>query len=337
MKLLKCKDGQLEMGNFFLTSSFFNFIGNSDIDRNIKNGTITLKSNTRIERKFLFNNFVIVLEKEDMQLKEDEYCEVFLSTDKISFGIKEDLFENKNKFWKIVKNDGYIQAYVSKDKINFENLGGMKQEQKIKSMGFKKFSENNFILNNYNVYSNPFFTIQNFAEGTLCELYNTNDVLLDAKIFNKDMECKFLLNYICNGYFVFKNKKGEIIYKSNIIQLSYGDVWILSPFDFEIIYKGNIIGGSDPTQLDSLFELVTIKNISKNTYKNIEIGIDNFSNDIVEVSKDSVNFNNIVKIQNFEGESEVNIFIRILRDKNSKKGFGVRNFTLNITGGEENQ
>ncbi|MCD3223834.1 hypothetical protein [Clostridium botulinum] len=329
MKLLKCKDGKLEMGNFFLTSNFFNFAEN-DVERDLSKGLLKLNSNTRLERNFNYREFVLEVEKENIDLKEDEYCQLYFDTKKINFGIKEEYQDNQNKFWKIIKCDDFIQAYASKDKIDYENLGGMKQEESIKTMGFKKYSDKPLILKGYKIYSNPFVVIKNFNQGTLCELYAEDSRLVDAKVFNEEMECRFLLNYIFKGYFIFKDLQGKEIYRSNILNLSYGDEYILSPYHFEIIYKGQIVGTENPTTLDSLFELITIKNISKSTYKNILVGIDNFSDEIIQISLDGTNFYDEVKFENFETLTERNVFVRIQR---TKKGFGVRNFNLTVTGG----
>ncbi|MBC2580006.1 hypothetical protein [Clostridium sp. DJ247] len=330
MKLIKVKDGLLEAENFFLVSSFSDFAGSSNVTRDITTGKLKLISNNKIERSFNYNEFVIELEKENFStMNESDYSMLYLSNNNYTFGIRDKKLNEQHKFWKILKQDNYIQAYLSSNGAEYENIGGMEFNEQITKQGFQKYSTEDFILNNYKVYANPYVTIQNFDEGTICELYDTDNNLLKIRIFGENLECKVFIDGNMEGYFIFKDELGKEIYTTDILSLQYGDIWIASPYNFEIIYNGNVVNNVIPPLLQDLEELITIKNIDIDSYQNINIGVQTSSNDLIQLSLDGENYFDSLIIDTIAQGEERNIYVKITKNADNHN-FAVRDFQLVI-------
>ncbi|KEH92313.1 hypothetical protein [Clostridium massiliodielmoense] len=330
MKLIKIKNGLLEAENFFLASSFSDFAGKSNVSRDTKTGKLKLISNDKVERNFNYEEFVIELNKENFNtLNEFDYSMIYLGNNESTFGIKDANINQQSKFWKILKRDNYIQAYVSSDNLDYKNIGGMKFEEPVIKQGFAKYSHEDFILNSYRVYGGPYVTIKNFPEGTICELNDIKNNLLKTRTFDKALECKFFIDVIMNGYFTFKDSKGNVIYTTDTMNLSYGDIWAVSLYNFEIMYKGNIVTNVNPALLQDLEELITIKNIGDKPYNNIEIATKTSSDDLIQMSFDGKNYRESLVIDNIKQNESKDIFVKII--KNAKNhNFTARDFELVI-------
>lgn len=331
MQLLKVKDGLIEVENFFLTSFFSDFAGNSNVTRDIKTGKLKLISNNSVERSFSYNEFVIEFEKENFNtMSEDDYCMMYLGNKNSKFGIKEIDTLNQNSFWKILKKDNYIQAYVSQDSIKYENIGGMEFSEPLTRQGFEKFCNEDFILKNYMVYASPYVTLQNGLNGDIVELYNSNNELLLTRIFNEEMECRIFLDGNIEGYFVFKKAEGNEYYRSQILNLSYGDVYILSPYNFEIIYQGTVVTNSSPSILQDLEELITIRNIDIKDYTNITISTETSSNDLIQLSWNGQDYFDTLNIDAIAPGEKKQLFVKIIKNAENHN-FNVRDFQLIIS------
>lgn len=331
MRLIKVKDGLLEIENFFLTSSFDDFAGSSNVSRDISTGKVKLISNSKIERDFTFEEFAIELEKENFNsIGQDDYSILYLGNSGYAFGIKDGKQDEQHKFWKILKQDNYIQAYASDDGINYINIGGMNFIEGITKQGFEKHSSEDFILNNYKVYANPYVTLQNFPENTVCELYGENDNLLKTRMFDSNMECKIFLDSNIQGYFVFKDAEGNELYKSDLLDLKYGDVCVFSKYELEIIYNGLVVTNTSPGILKDLDESITIKNIDTLDYTGLDISIETSSNDLIQLSLDGIIYSDTIILDLVRGQSK-DIFVKITKNVNNHN-FSVRDFQLVISG-----
>jgi len=329
MKLIKVKDGLLEVENFFLTSSFSDFAGSANVSRDIGTGKVKLISNNKIERNFTFGEFVIELEKENFSfMGQDDYSILYLGNDNYTFGIKDDKQDEQHKFWKILKQDGYIQAYVSDDGINYTNIGGMNFAEEILHQGFEKYNNEDFILNNYKVYANPYVTLQNFPENAACELYDRNNNLLKTRIFDSNMECKVFLDSNIKGYFIFKDEEGNELYRSELIDLKYGDVYVFSQYELEIIYNGLVVTNTNPGILKDLDESITIKNVDTVDYTGLNISIETASNDLIQLSLDGAVYSDTITLDLEQGQSK-DIFVKITKNVDNHN-FSVRDFQLVI-------
>ncbi|MBD5640318.1 hypothetical protein HYI18_17295 [Clostridium botulinum] len=332
MKLIQAKNGLLEAENFFLASSFSDFAGESNVTRDIKTGKLKLISNNKMERKFDYKEFVVEVEKENFSdMKDMDYSMIYLGNSDYIFGIKDLKLNEQSRYWKILKRDNYVQAYSSNDGKDYTNIGGMEFIDSLTKQGFMKYSGEDFILNNYKVYSNPYVTIQNFPENTLCELYGLNNKLIKTRLFNSDMECKIFIDGNIEGYFIFKDADGKVIYTSDTLFLQYGDIWIFSPYNFQIIYHGNIVTNVNPAMLQDLEELITIKNIGDKNYNNIKIGTETTSNDLIQLSIDGVNYTDFLIIDSIKQYEQKDIFVRIIKNTGNHN-FNARDFQLIISG-----
>lgn len=330
MKLLKVKDGLLEVDNFYLTSFFSDFAGSSNIVRDIKTKQLKLISNTQIQRKFNHDEFLIEFEKENFKtINDDEYCTLYLGNSTSKFGIKETKTDKQNKFWKILKSNNHIQAYASKDGLDYTNIGGMEFLEPLTHQGFEKNSTEDFILKNYMVYCNPYITLQNAAEGSTVQFYNNKDELIMTRKFDSNMECKIFLDSKTQGYFIFKDIDNVEYYRTELINLGYGDVYVLSPYNFEIIYHGSVVTNTNVALLQDLEELISIKNIDVKEYKNINIGTETSTNDLIELSWDGQNYKDTLTIDSISPEEIKNLFVRITKNVENHN-FSVRDFQLVI-------
>lgn len=330
MKLIQVKNGLLEAENFFLTSNFNDFAGSANVTRDISTGKFKLISNNKIERNFNYNEFVLEIEKENfnlMGLKDN--CIMYLGNDNYTFGMRERKIEEQHKFWKLSKQNNYIQSYVSDDGINYTNIDGMSFDEEISYQGFKKNSNEDFILNNYKLYANPYVTIQNFPEGTICELYDESDILLKTRTFNSDFECKVFLDSKINGYFVFKDSENNIIYQSELLNLNYGDAYILSPYELEIIYNGLIVNNTNPGVLKDLNESITIRNMDSIDYIGLNIGIQSDTDDLIQLSLDDITYTDTINFDLLQNSNK-DIFVKIIRSENNHN-FYARDFQLIIS------
>ncbi|WP_123053160.1 hypothetical protein [Clostridium sp. JN-1] len=329
MKLIKVKDGLLEVENFFLTSSFSDFAGSSNITRDISTGKVKLISNNKIERNFNFNEFVIEVEKGNFKdMAVDNYSMIYLGNDKYTFGIRDKKRAQQHKFWKILKQDNYVQAYVSDDGVTYTNIGGMNFADKILHQGFQKYSDEDFVLDNYKVYGSSYVTVQNFPENTVCELYDLDNNLLKTRTFDGDLECKVFLDCNIQGYFIFKDSTGNQIYKSDLLDLKYGDVYVFSKYELKVIYNGLVVTNTTPGVLKDLDESITIRNTDTKDYAELKIGIQTASDDLIQLSLDGVAYSDSVSLDLLEGQSK-DIFVKITKNVDNHN-FSVRDFQLVI-------
>ncbi|PJI07028.1 MULTISPECIES: hypothetical protein [Clostridium] len=329
MRLVKVKDGLLEVENFFLTSFFSDFAGSANVTRDIRTGKLKLISNNKIERNFNYNEFVIEVEKENFNdMSQDDYAALYLGSDKYNFGIKDIVKTEQHKFWKVLKQDNYVQAYVSDDGINYTNIGGMNFTDAILNQGFQKYSNEDFILDNYKVYANPYVTIDHFPENTSCELYDSKDNLIKTRLFDGNFECKMFLDGNIQGYFLFKDSTGSKIYKSDLLNLKYGDAYVFSKYELEVIYNGLIVTDVDPGVLKDLDESISIKNIDTVDYKGLTISTETSSNDNIQLSLDGTTYSDKIKLDLDHGQSK-NIFVKITKSADNHN-FSARDFQLII-------
>ena len=330
MEILKVKNGLIEAENFFLASPFDDFAGSANVSRDISTGKLQIISNNKIERFFNYNEFVIELEKENFNtMGIDDYSMIYLSNSKHTFGIKDDDPSDQHKFWKVLKQDNYIQAYSSNNGVDYTIIGGMALDTAITKQGFMKYGSEAFILSKYNVYENPYVTIQNFPENTLCELYDSDNNLLKTRAFDSNMECKiFLDSNNLGGHFEFKDQLGSILFVTNTVTLGYGDVWVISPYNFQITYLDKTITNVSPALLQDLSEMICIKNIGDIAYTGITIGTETNSNDLIQLSLDGVTFTDTLTLD-FALWEEKHIYVQIIKNASSHN-FSVRDFQLVI-------
>lgn len=327
MSLIKVKNGLLEAENFFLVSSFSDFAGLSKIVRDIKNKTINLVSNNKIEREFNYSEFVIEVKKGNWNvISNNEYCACYVGNDDIVYGIKDDI-DGQHNYWKLIVSDNYIQVYCSDDRINWKNLNGCEMENNITKQGFIKESFNDFVLDDYFVYSSPFITIENFPENYIVVLKDENGNELKRRLFDSDMKAQIFLDYCLQGKITILDETGSNILETDLLDLKYGDVYLNSNYDLEVIYKGTVV--VNKAYLDSLCEMVTIKNIGIDSYSDLLLGTQDNSANTVQLSLDGESFYNTINIANISPSQEIDVYVKVIRNSSSV-GFTVGNFQLTI-------
>lgn len=329
MKLIKVKNGLLEAENFFLASPFNDFAGNSKVSRDLLTNKLNILSNDKIERKFNFNEFVLEIKKNSGLVTSitDSYS-CYVGNDLGIYGVVDDI-SSQHDYWKLIMSDGYIQVYASDNSLVWTNLGGASISGDITKQGFNKEGINDFILEDYKLYSSPYITIQNFIQNTKCELYDSNHNLLKTRLFDSNMECKIYLdNNNFETYLVFKDIDDSVIYTTDNLNLNYGDVWIISPYNFEVIYLGSIVTEFNPAILQDLNEMVVIKNVGDKDYTNIVISTKTSGNDLIQLSMDGINYSNTITLDIAQNE-EKQIYVNITKNADNHN-FKVRNFQLVI-------
>lgn len=332
MELLKVKNGLLEVENYFLTSPFADFAGSANVSRNPSTGTLQLVSDaTKIERNFKYDDFLLELEKENFNdMSNGDYSMIYFGSDELMFGIRDKVATEQHKYWKILRENDYIQAYCSTDGIEYTNIGGMKFGDPLTKQGFQKMNSDPFILNKYRLYAAPYLTVQNFPEGTVCELYDSTGALLKTRAFDASMECKIFLDYNdVDGYLVFKDDVGAEIFKTGSCTFGYGDVWVISPYNFRIEYLGNVVTNVNPALLQDLDEVISIRNVGHEDYKDIHIGTQTAGNDLIELSLDGLAYYNEL-VLDFAVDEIKQVYVRITRNA-ANNNFKVRDFQLVIT------
>lgn len=326
MKLIKVKDGLLEAENFFLVSPFSDFAGSNNVTRDISTGKLQLISDNKIEREIPYTSFVIEMKKENWgTLGGNDYCSCYIGNNDCIYGVRDDT-SGQNIYWKLTYVDGYVQAYASNDKINWTNLGGTNIPEGVINQGFIKNSSNNFVLDDYRVYDNPYITIQNFPEGTIAILQGENGNELKRRVFDSNMQVQIYLDSLMSGKLVFLDTNNNVLYSSDIIDFKYGDIYVFSSYELEIIYKGIVV--LEETMLDSLCESISIKNIDIKSYSNLIIGTQDNSGNTVTLSLDGINFYNTLPISNIDPSQQIDIYVQITRNNNH--GFQVGNFQLTV-------
>ncbi|GAA0082998.1 hypothetical protein [Clostridium sp. CTA-6] len=335
MTLLKISDGLLEVDNFYLTSSFSDFARNSLVSRDVGTGKIKLASNNMIERSFHYNEFVIDFHKENFKNMEvGDYSMMYLGNELYTFGIKDEKktekLDEQNEYWRILKKNNYIQTYSSPDGVNYKNIGGMEYDKTVTKQGFQKFCNEDFILNNYKVYKNPYVTIINFEQKYKCELYDNYNNLIQIREFNEDMECKLFIETIFIGYVVIKDLEGNNIFQSELMRFSFGDVYINSPYNFQIKYNNQVVTNEQYGVLQSYKEIVQIKNKDIKDYNNIIIGTETASQDLIKLSLDNINYSEELILENFKSQETKEIYIKITKQK-SDTNYYIRNFQLLVS------
>ncbi|WP_129596045.1 hypothetical protein [Anaerophilus nitritogenes] len=326
MRLIKVEDGLSEHDNFMLNSSIEDFLGNGEYTRTLNE--FILKSG-EIKRNFNFNDFVIEIKKDSVELsKEDEFL-FFIETKRGQFGIKESQGEGLSKYWKLVLSDGFIQSYTSIDGLEWINIGGVPLEnQYIKYQGFSQKGKNPLIIRDYKLYKSPYITINNFLPGTKVKLIAENNTLVKERIFDENMEAKIFLDYCFLGQFEFYDLEDNLILRSGPLNLKYGDRYLYTSHNLQLIHDGKVLF-CETENLKTLQEILFLKNPSEDTYEHINLKVSHNTSDVIELSIDKQNYSDHLIIDTINPGEEIKIQLRILKDK-QRIHFGVNDFSIDI-------
>lgn len=327
MKLVKIEDGLLEQDDFFKVTPFTEFLGDFQYTRN--DGVFTLKSGY-IERRFEHEEYVVVVEKENTFLNSADSLYFYVRKDHQRSGLvekKEDDFSSSSGYWKIIRHDGFIQSYISSNGKHWEHKGGGEIDA-TDVQGFQVEGNTPLVLNNYSVYRSPYLTINGFKQGNIAILLNEHDEIVKSAIFDSDGTARIFLDYALTGKLRFTDSLGNLIYESELINLKYGDVFANTSYELEVYYKGDLVT-YDPTMLDTLKEVVVIKNVSDEIYETLYVRVIPFNTDEIFISLDNVNFSEGVIVPTIDPDEEVEVYILVKKDR-TKLNYGTRHFALEI-------
>jgi hypothetical protein len=333
MQLLKVKNGLLEKDNFYMTSSFEDFLGTSTTHRD--GDSFFIDGSETIERMFPYQNFLLEVKKENWNpIDDNDRIAVYVSDTVDQFGIVENgEGSEQTPYLRIVVIDGYIQTYASLDGVDWENIGGADLYGKtIVKQGFKKDSPKPFRMLDYHVYSSPYLTVQNFPEGYKAELYDTTDTLIKERLFDNNSECQIFLDYNLKGYFKIYDLNETEVYTSAPMDFSQGDVFVACEFELELIYKEAVLPKDEVTEMGTYGsgQRVTLHNISTTqTYTDLTISTEIEGNDIIELSFDNITYSPTLNVSSLAPDGEVDIYVMITRGDGTSS-FVTREFMFKV-------
>lgn len=330
MSLIKVSSGLLEVENFYLISPFQDFLGLGTTHRD--NTNFYIDDNVKIERNLNYSEFVIEIKKQNFTnlTKKDSFI-FYVAKDVDMYGIEDEIKAGQSQYHKIIYNDKYLQCYISNDRKNWTNVGGL-QLDSINKQGFKKDSEQSFILNEYKVYTNPYVTIQNLDQNSKVEFYDINNNLIKTRLFDENKICQIYLDYCMTGYFKIYDINNNLINTSQNLNLEYGDIYYYSLYEIELeLIYNSVVLNENPTYLQEKYDVVNLKNISVDkTYENLLISTQTSYDDTIELSLDNITFTNTVAITTIASNQQIPIYIKIIKGA-TNLNFLVRNFEFKVT------
>jgi hypothetical protein len=332
MKLVKMKSGLLEYDNFYLTSDFGDFLGTDGSNRDGE--TLEITTTERIERRFDYQSFLVQIEKEDWTDMLEEDRSIFYVSDGVDeYGLVEVYEEDQNAFQKLIMSEGFLQCYSSKDGKEWENEGGIDfKGRTVSKQGFRKSGLKTYKLKDYAVYSEAHVTVQNFPEGYKAVLKDSNGSVIRERLFGGDMQSKVFLDNNMRGSIEVYDADNTLVLSTGVTELNFGDVFIMSDYELELLYRGQPVEQEDTTQI-AMNEIVTIKNVSTSeTYSNLTVLAEIDSNDIVEFSLDGINYGTSATIATLAPGEAVDLYISISRGEGNEGTFTYKDFLLKIEG-----
>lgn len=337
MKLIKTKIGLVEYDNYFLDVEQTSFITSSDLVWHRDGNYFYLdKDDERVERKLdKDSSFVLIVGKDKIK-EEDE----FSSENFISYVIDEeenyygciDTYTKQSIYHKLVLNDGFVTCYSSDDLITWENLGSSPITNRIIRQGFKKFNNDKSMrMFYYKMYSSPLIKINNVPENYTIKLLNSDETEISHNKVDNTLTTTFMIDHIFNGYIEIFNEDDNLYLKSDLLEISYGNEYELTEFDFSFIYNGKILPYDENTVLNDIYSVyeVGIKNNSDTeSFKKLNLSIENPNTDIIEVSFDNSTYTSDLVFDINKSET-INFYVRINKGSNNPD-FNLKNFIINI-------
>ncbi len=327
MPLVKCNDGMIEGENFYLASSV-DFLGNN-MECYVMDNYFVLSKGS-IERSLLHNTFVIEVKKKYNTTSSKDAAFFYISNGE-KFGILEKYSTEQKDYcyWKIIYYDNFIQTYKSLDGQLWENIGGVKVDN-ISLQGFEVTGKTPFMFSDYKLYKTPYITIYDYPNNYKMQLIDTsNDIIKQGTFYNN--ECKIFLDYCFKGKIRILDANNNLVSSTDLIDLHYGDEFYLSDYNIELYYGKNKV--KDTTLIKTPLEILTIKNVSDTSYRNLNINITKPDNnyDIIGLSLDATDFNTSINIEELRSNESKDIYIKI-ESTNKSANILHKNFNLNIGG-----
>lgn len=324
---LKSESGLIEEENFYLSHPT-DFLG-SNSEYCIKDNTFTIASGI-VERNFLYDEFVMQLEYRYSPIENGSIFFYVKNSNKQRMGIMKTLDnegdDTEYNFWKIVFYKGFLQVYKSIDTTLWINIGGTKVKNPIEIQGFELKGSSPFILRNYKVYKNSYLTIYNYPRNYKARILDLQQNIIKEEPFDNLNQCHIFLDYCFTGKIQILDTENNLVNETKMIDINYGDEYLLSPYDIEVYYDSDKIEYST-TNINYPSDKVTVKNISNEIYSNLNVSISEMT-DNIQISLDGINFNENIVIDVLEPQQSKDIYIKIKGSNNKNKGY--KNFNINI-------
>lgn len=329
MNIVKIEDGLLEQDDYFLTTRTTEFLGDSMFSRS--NNELEIY-NGYLERNFTYENFVIMVDKEPDDLLADGKFAFYTRKLSRRNGIEETYDVNMSGSatnWKIIQYDGFIQTYISYDnKQTWIACGGGQIREYTDVQGFYVQGLKPLRITKYETYRNPYVRLFDITDKYIVELVDVNNNVIDTQ--NSDLgDVKFFLHDNVRAKFKIYDENGSYIYETGYIDLKLGDSFLNLPYEIDLYY-GSLIERYSTTKLNSLKEVIQIKNSSTSeTYQDIVVSPVHANIDTIQLSLDGINYVDSVTIPNLAPQEMKDIYIWITKNR-TLPAFGKRSFVLEI-------
>jgi len=327
MALRKLSSGLVERENFFTSSYAADFLGNNKI--HFQNNRLILEEGV-IERKFQRNEFLIEIEEAYMPLNLRGRASFFVRDSKGGkYGITEEYSspEDVHHYWRLTAYDGYVQAYKSLDGKIWENIGGDNFEGEILQQGFEVRGENAFKLSSYKVYSSPYFKIYNYPEEYRAVLFE-GETQVSESYFDEKGCAQIFMDYCFEGVIKIYDEENELIVESDLIPLHYGDEYLCSDYDLDLIYKSKVLDYKT-TKFFINKDIMTLRNNGDEVYENLILVVNKpeSNSDNISLSLDNAFFSDYITINALGANESIDFWVLHERG-NGKARYG--EFTIEI-------
>lgn len=328
MRLIKIEDGLLEQEDFFLTSPLGDLIGDFQYYRTANEFTLT---SGFVERQFPYENFVIVVEKDDKVLNSEDSFRFYMREGHNISGLIEEKESGQSpaKFLKIIQYAGGIQGYLSEDGKSWKNKGGGELETNFGIQGFSVEGETPLTIKNYSVYRSPYISIYNVPLGDKVQLVNSSGDVINERVANTEDHVELFLEHTVLGRMRHVSSEGEVLSETSLMELKYGDVFFKYDYEIVVEYKGLVLD-HNPTRLKSRKEKIVVRNESvAETYKDLKIHVNNETVDEIKISYNNEEFYDFLDLSSIEPQEEIEVYIRIVKNP-SYPSWGIRKFGIEI-------
>lgn len=331
MKLKKVESGVLEYNNYFIETPIEDFLGVFRSSR--QNGVFKLFDGN-VERPFEYDNFVVLLDKNETLLGKNENVGMYFRIDDKIYGLEEMFIEDEpssNK-WKFTLYDGFLQGYT-RSEGEWINKGGANLTEPIQYQGFKVKAEEPLEITNYRVYSSPYIYLYGLSEGYSAEGFDKEgNSVLERRYANELGTVElFVSDILEQGNIVIYNDNGTVVAFTDLDKIVFGDKFLLVDHDLELRYRGQVLD-YHPTKLTQRREMVYLVNTSDRlTYDRILIKVNNPNEDEITISfnKDE-GWTDQLYLSELKPNHTKDIYIKIVRKTGQKGDFLARRFALEI-------
>lgn len=323
MKFLKIEDGKLELNDFILTSPATDFLGTNTYDRTPDK--LTLKSGI-LERAFPYDDYVLIVEKEQVTLKKNEYHAIYVRTDEKRTGIIESEGLAGRRY-KILKSNGFIQSYVDASG-SWEAIGGGQERYKADIQGFQIEGTTPLTITKYELYRSPYLNLYEIEPNARVVIEDVNGDIVKTGIADTNGMVSIYLEDTITG--VIKIYSNELlVYTSQEMVIQLGDGLLFVKRELDVIYNGTVLD-HNPTKLNRRVDKIAVRNSSiADTYTDINVAVVNPSKDTILISLDVVDYQPFLTIPVLTPQETKDIYVKIIRDQ-STSSIGLGSFSIEL-------